>query len=98
MADAPLADIMNRLNGADADYSQARMLLVEISVGVDDNWAGPDFYGRYQGRNARMFAKTQKLVDPGDRMLIIVGNAHKRPLEIMFNDSYEFILVKTPVF
>lgn len=98
MSQAPLPEILNRLNAEGADYSQSRMLLVEISVGVDDNWAGPDFYGRFQGRNARMFAKTQKLADPGDRMLIIVGNAHKRPLEIMFNDSYEFNLIETPEF
>jgi len=98
MEKASLADIMNWQNGADADHSNGRMLMIEVTVGVNDRWVGADWLGRFQGRNIRMFAATQKLVSRSDRILILVGNAHKRPLERLFSDSYEFTVEPTPWF
>ena len=98
MERASLADIMNWQNGTDADHSNGRMLMIEVTVGVNDRWVGADWLGRFQGRNIRMFATTQKLANPDDRILILVGNAHKRPLERLFSDSYEFTVEPTPQF
>ena len=94
--EATVGEILDFMNGPDADYSLGRMLLIEVGVGVDDEWYGADWLGRFEGRNIRMFAKTQALATPDDRVLLIVGNAHKRPLERMFRDSFEFDVAETP--
>jgi len=96
MAGASLPEIMDFMNGPDAQFSQGRMLSIEMDVGIGDSWAGPDFFGRFEGRNARIFASTKVSSDENDRVLIIVGNAHKLPLERMFRDSWEFEIKEVP--
>lgn len=98
MKSASMKEIMDFHNTTDADQSPPRLLMIEVTVGVDDSWAGADWLGRFEGRNIRIFAKTQKLAAADDRVLLLFGNGHKRPLEKLFNDSYEFEVVPTPLF
>ena len=97
-ASATLPEIYDWLNTTDTEYSQARMLLVEIGIGVGSDWAGADWLGRFQGRNIRIFSLVRKCVQPGDRVLLLFGNAHKRPLDSLFERSPEFTVVDVPEF
>ncbi len=97
-SEAPLAASLNMENTIGADYSEGRMLLLEAAIGIEDKWYGPDWLGRFEGRNARMFAKINAASDPGDRVLVFVGTAHKRPLERLFKNSFEFDVIDVPRF
>lgn len=96
--EAPLAESLDFVNSTAADYSEGRMLLLEAAIGVEDKWYGADWLGRFEGRNMRMFVKVNEASDAGDRVFVLVGGAHKRPLERLFRNSFEFDVVDTPKF
>lgn len=70
-----------------------RMHMYELRVGIQKNWAGPDWLGRWYRRNTRMLANTLKIMDKGDKLLIIVGDNHKWTLDMLFENTPDFKLV-----
>lgn len=79
------SDKMQRINAQ-------RMHIYESRVGIQKNWAGPDWLGRWYRRNVRMMANALKLSNEGDRLLIIVGDNHKWVLDMLFDFNPEFKL------
>lgn len=72
-----------------------RMHSYEVRVGIQKNWMGPDWLGRWYQRNVRMMANILKLNKPKDRMLIIVGDNHKWVLDNLFKNTPDFSLVSS---
>lgn len=72
-----------------------RMHMLELRVGIQKNWVGPDWLGRWYRRNLRMLANTLKLAKTGDRLLIIVGDNHKWALDQMYEATPDFNLVSS---
>jgi len=72
-----------------------RMHMLELRVGIQKNWVGPDWLGRWYRRNLRMLANTLKLAQPDDRLLIIVGDNHKWALDQMYEATPDFYLVNS---
>lgn len=70
-----------------------RMYMYELRVGIQKNWAGPDWLGRWYRRNIRMLANTLQITEKGDRLLIIVGDNHKWTLDMLFENTPDFKLV-----
>lgn len=70
-----------------------RMHMLELRKGVQSDWFGPDWVGRWYRRNTRMSANLLKLAEPGDKILIIVGDNHKWVLETLFDFIPEFTVV-----
>ena len=64
--------------------------MFEIRVGIQNNWVGPDWLGRWYRRNIRMAGNVLKMTEAGDRILIIVGSNHKWVLDMLFNHIPEF--------
>ncbi len=83
-------------NSPRAQYINAqRMHNYEVRVGIQKNWIGPDWLGRWYRRNVRMLANVIKMNEPNDRMLIIVGDNHKWTLDMLFDNTPEFELVSS---
>ena len=72
-----------------------RMHSYEVRVGIQKNWMGPDWLGRWYQRNVRMLANVLKMNKPGDRILIIVGDNHKWVLDYLFENTPEFDLISS---
>ena len=70
-----------------------RMHMLELRIGIQKNWVGPDWLGRWYRRNLRMLANTLKLAEQQDRLLIIVGDNHKWALDQMYEATPDFTLV-----
>lgn len=75
------------------NFNAQRMHSLEIRVGIQKSWIGPDWLGRFYRRNVRMAANVLKFNAPKDRILIIVGDNHKWILDQIFKDTPDFELV-----
>ena len=74
-------------------FNALRMHAYEVRVGIQKNWIGPDWLGRFYRRNIRMMANVLKFSEPEDRLLIIVGDNHKWILDELFENTPDFELV-----
>ena len=73
-----------------------RMHMYELRVGIQKNWMGPDWLGRFYRRNIRMMANVLQFADTGkDRILIIVGENHKWILDDLFDYTPDFQVVSS---
>lgn len=73
-----------------------RMHMYEMRVGIQKNWMGPDWLGRYYRRNIRMMTNVLTSADvEKDRILIIVGANHKWVLDDLFEYTPDFELVSS---
>lgn len=76
-------------------FNIERMHAFEIRAGIDDNWIGADWLGRWYQRNIRMMAHLLKIYEPDDRLLIVVGDNHKWVLEQLMNNTPDFEVVSS---
>lgn len=67
-----------------------RMHAYENRVGVQLNWIGPDWLGRWYQRNVRMSSNVLKNTQNKDRILIVVGDNHKWVLDYLFTQMPEY--------
>lgn len=67
-----------------------RMHAYENRIGIQANWMGPDWLGRWYRRNVRMSSNVLKYTQNEDRVLIIVGDNHKWILDYLFAQMPEF--------
>ncbi len=77
------------------EVNAQRMHMYEVRVGIQKNWSGPDWLGRWYRRNVRMMANALKLAEEGDKLLIIVGDNHKWTLDMLFSHTPDFQLVSS---
>lgn len=75
--------------------NKQRMHLYEIRVGIQKNWIGPDWLGRWYRRNIRMASNILKINEKGDRVLVIVGDNHKWTLDMLFENIPDFEVVSS---
>jgi hypothetical protein len=52
------------------------MYLRLARVGAGDGYAGADLLSRWYERNIRIFANLQRVVEPGDRVVVLIGSGH----------------------
>lgn len=69
-----------------------RMHMYEVRIGIQKNWSGPDWLGRWYRRNVRMMSNVLQQTEPGDRHLLIVGDNHKWVLDMLFENTPDFRL------
>lgn len=92
----PLYDRIKLLNSPqNAKINAQRMHAYEMRIGIGDNWMGPDWLGRWYRRNVRMLTNLLKQSEPGDRVLVVVGDNHKWVLEDMIGYTPDFKLVSS---
>lgn len=87
-----LYDYLLMINSPEANKINAqRMHMYEVRVGIQKNWQGPDWLGRFYRRNVRMMANVLQFTDvEKDRILIIVGDNHKWILDQLFEYTPDF--------
>lgn len=87
---------LSLLNSPEAQRINAqRMHMYEVRVGIQKNWIGPDWLGRWYQRNIRMMANVLKFAEKQDRILIIVGDNHKWTLDMLFENTPDFEVVSS---
>jgi hypothetical protein len=92
----PLYDRIKLLNSPqNSKINAQRMHAYEMRIGIGDNWMGPDWLGRWYRRNVRMLTNLLKQSEPGDRVLVVVGDNHKWVLEDMIGYTPDFKLVSS---
>jgi hypothetical protein len=45
-------------------------------VGAGDSYVGADLLSKWYERNIHIFANVQRVAEPGDRILVIIGSGH----------------------
>ncbi|MDC6365564.1 MULTISPECIES: DUF5694 domain-containing protein [Flavobacteriaceae] len=75
--------------------NEQRMHMYEIRVGIQKNWIGPDWLGRWYQRNIRMVGNILKMNQKGDRILVIVGDNHKWTLDMLLENIPDFEVVSS---
>ena len=96
LSQMPLDQQIAWLNAPEKQRINAqRMHMLEVRVGIQDSWMGPDWVGRFYQRNTRMMANVLKITQKGDRILIIVGDNHKWILDTLFGFTPDFELVSS---
>ena len=74
------------------DINAQRMHMFEMRIGIQKNWVGPDWLGRWYRRNIRMLSNVLKMAEQNDKILIIVGDNHKWLLDDLIQNTPDFIL------
>ncbi len=87
----PLYNRLTLMNSPEFQkINSQRMHMYEVRVGIQKNWLGPDWLGRWYRRNVRMMSNVLKMNEQGDKILIIVGDNHKWTLDMLFENAPEF--------
>jgi len=76
-------------------FNRQRMHMYEIRVGIQKNWMGPDWVGRWYRRNLRMSSNVLRITENGDRILVIVGDNHKWTLDMLFDAMPDYRVLST---
>ncbi len=76
-------------------YNTYRMHMIEMRMGINDSWMGPDWLGRWYQRNIRMMTHIMKFMTAEDRIIVFVGDNHKWVLEQLMNNTPEFEVVSS---
>jgi hypothetical protein len=63
-------------------------------VGAGDTYVGADLLSKWYDRNIRIHANLQRVVQPGDRVLVIVGSGHAPILRELITFDLEMVLVE----
>jgi hypothetical protein len=79
-------------NDAQADEGVAMYQLMS-RIGRDTSYAGADIAADWYRRNIRIYANILRVVEPGDRVLVLIGGGHRPLLRQFFIQSpgYEFV-------
>lgn len=90
-----IGQILRRANDP-ARLARAHGLYMTFArVGAGDGYVGATLVARWYERNIRMFANLQRVAEPGERVLLIVGSGHAPILRELVSYDPEMILVET---
>lgn len=64
-------------------------------VGAGDTYVGADLVASWYERNIKIFANLQRIAEPGDRILVIIGAGHSPTLRELVTYDPEMVLVET---
>jgi hypothetical protein len=70
------------------------MYLRFARVGAGDTYVGADLLSRWYERNIRIFTNLQRVAEPGDRVLVIIGSGHGPILRELVTYDPEMTLVE----
>jgi hypothetical protein len=63
-------------------------------VGAGDGYAGAELLSKWYERNIRIFANLQRIAEPGDRILVIIGSGHSAILRELIESASDMELVE----
>lgn len=91
-AKLPLLERLIRMN-ADEQRIQRKIFLTIAQMGTVEDPQGALQILTWWQRNLVMFARTAQRAEPGDKVLIVVGNGHREILGEFFSDAPGFKLI-----
>lgn len=71
-----MRELLLKHNDPEFDALNKDLYLMTNVIGVDHNWIGADSAASWWQRNFRMYARLQKVAEPGARILAIAGQGH----------------------
>jgi hypothetical protein len=71
-----IGEILRAMNDPEELASGHAMYLEFARVGAGDGYVGADLLAKWYERNIRMFANLTAVIEPGDRVLVVVGSGH----------------------
>jgi hypothetical protein len=84
-----------RLNNDPAELAANHGSYVRFSrVGAGDSYVGADLLSKWYDRNIHIHANLQRMVEPGDRVLVIIGSGHAPILRELITYDPEMVLVE----
>jgi len=81
---------MNEPGELEADHG---MYMRFARVGAGDTYVGADLLSKWYERNIHIFANLQRITEPGDRILVIIGGGHAPILRELIGYDPEMVLV-----
>ncbi|MEX2531072.1 MAG: DUF5694 domain-containing protein [Gemmatimonadota bacterium] len=68
------------------------------TVGAGDTYVGADLLAKWYDRNIRIFANLKRVVEPGDRVLVVIGSGHAPILRELVTYDPDIELVEATEF
>lgn len=88
-----ITEHLRRLNSPAEDALGHSAYLRMARVGRDSTYVGADVVAGRYARNLKIFANLARLVEPGDRVLVIYGSSHGKLLRDFVRESADLELV-----
>ncbi len=67
-------------------------------VGAGDNYVGADLVAKWYDRNIRIFSNLQRIAEPGDRIVLLIGSGHAPILRELITYDPQMMLVEAVEF
>jgi hypothetical protein len=88
-----ITEYLHRLNSPAEDALGQGAYLRMARVGRDTTYVGADVVAGRYARNLKIFANMARLIEPGDRVLVIYGASHGKLLRDFVRESPDLTLV-----
>lgn len=89
-----ILEILRVMNKQDT-LNIAQSLYTDMAtVGASDNYIGADVVSDWYKRNLKIYANLNKIAEPNDRILFIIGQGHKPILQQLVKESARMKLVE----
>ena len=90
-----ITEYLRRLNSPAEDARGQSAYLGIARVGRDSTYVGADVVAGRYARNLKIFANMARLIEPGDRVLVIYGAGHGKLLRDFVRESADLELVSS---
>jgi hypothetical protein len=92
--DWTIGQILRQMNQPEELAEGHGLYLSMNRVGAGDTQVGADLVSRWYERNIRIFANLQAMAQPGDRVLLIIGQSHAPILRELVRGDPTMVLVE----
>lgn len=93
-----LVEVLRKMNDPEQLAGSHGMYLRFNEIGAGDGFVGADLVAKWYRRNIYMFANLQKLAQPGERIVVIVGAGHAPILRHLVESDPNMRLMDTLAF
>ncbi len=84
-AELSFPELLAQSNDQQMDNRNMGSYLDTNSIGANDGWSGADATATWWQRNFRMYARAQKVAQPGTRVIAIAGSGHTAILKFLLS-------------
>jgi hypothetical protein len=89
-----ILEILRIMNKQDTLHIAQSVYTDMATVGAGDNYIGADVVNDWYKRNLKIYANLNKIAEPNDRILFIIGQGHKPILQQLVKESGRMKLVE----
>jgi hypothetical protein len=93
-----VGEILRLLNDPETLVAEHGLYVRTASVGAGDTYVGSNLLSKWYERNIRIHANLQRIAEPGDRIVVIVGSGHAPIMRELVTYDPEMVLVEAAAY